>query len=61
MAPDEQGLDSGSYRPGYCLIETEALELGKAYTIMPSTFKPGQVSKFWFKVTATQPFQVSPA
>eukprot|EP00038_Savillea_parva_P018665 m.24906 g.24906 ORF g.24906 m.24906 type:complete len:810 (-) comp4195_c0_seq2:47-2476(-) len=60
LAPDEQGIDSGNYRPGYCLIETEALELGKTYTVMPSTYKPGQRSKFWIKVTATEPFKVTP-
>eukprot|EP00039_Didymoeca_costata_P015534 m.267167 g.267167 ORF g.267167 m.267167 type:complete len:804 (-) comp16243_c1_seq16:1717-4128(-) len=48
---------SGDYRPGFVVLET-ALEPGKLYHLIPSTFKAGSVGRFFFKIVCTRKFSI---
>lgn len=51
--------DSGDYRRGCALAETNGLEKG-LYTIVCSTFAPDQLGRFTLWVSTTSPCQVKP-
>lgn len=52
----EEAMSSGDYRSGFCYAEADALEPG-VYTLVASTFKPGQVGPFSLKVCSSVPLQ----
>ena len=48
-----------AYRPGFVLLQTDKVAPGVSYTMIPSTFDPGQVGPYFFKVAASAAFQVT--
>lgn len=50
-------INSGSFRPGYAVLETQ-LPIG-IYSIIPSTFNPGEIAPFFLTVSSSQPFKLN--
>jgi len=56
---DGEAASSGSYRRGFCYLETDRLEPGE-YTLVVSTFRPGERGNFFLNVHTTTPLAVAP-